>query len=634
MKGMRKYLFMMALVAVVVALSTATSWAQAPIDDTGRFLANRTRIGEDGTKQFPAGTVNEPGSQLLYLADFGSKGLTDAQRPVNFLSVTNVHPTTAVTVHVRYFSSLNCTDVLDFLIVLTPNDVWMFNPFTIVIPRPDGTSTGVTASSQLLSSSAYGDGRFLIFISASGAFDPNSTKSTNMPIFPDAAGRQVANILFPNSVYTANNDDGGTAPLTGFNGVDNRLGGQKTSTLDRTLNVRTVKHISFNFLIGSQTVASIVTAGAGTGERRSFGVAAHARPAVVFDHASTTTLAGTPANTAIVATEVISYDRDGDGPQADFRVILTGQEPTPDVGPAGSQSLIVNDNYLRSEIQNGYYVPFLSGLTFTQTAIAGNSSTVSLRIGWQVNGGALAWDRIFQSDDAEATGASPDKQILNFISFEDDYNGSGEFGFPDARGARVVSAHTLLVPQIFNNAEVPLNQITPGCDISPCGPGVTTNLLAVICINTFFSDANFGGLLQLGTVGDATLRDLFGLTPPSASRTVQQHVGTITPDPVQGGTDLSSGWIRFNRSVQRLADVTIFNSETPSRAVSVADNTGASSFTQTRNQAGPTSGASNATATGQHSYVLLGRYNIQFGALGAAYWMHGVSDEPASNPVP
>jgi len=29
----------------------------------------------------------------------------------------------------------------------------------------------------------------------------------------------------------------------------------------------------------------------------------------------------------------------------------------------------------------------------------------------------------------------------------------------------------------------------------------------------------------------------------------------------------------------------------------------------------------------QKSFVLLGRYTIQFGSLGVAYWLHGVADE-------
>src|SRR2546425_9409457 len=140
MKGMRKFLFMMALVTLVVALDTATSWAQAFVyTQTGPynsaalnpFQANRTRtvLGtgnvDDGTKVFPAGTVSEPGSMLLYLVDLGVKGAPlpgqagyPGPRPVNFLSVTNVHNTAAVTVHVRYLAATTCADVLDFLLIL------------------------------------------------------------------------------------------------------------------------------------------------------------------------------------------------------------------------------------------------------------------------------------------------------------------------------------------------------------------------------------------------------------------------------------------------------------------------------------------------------------------------------------
>lgn len=646
MKGMRKFLFMSALALLVATLASATSWAQVPANtstDGGMWTSNRQRFADNGSRQFPSGSVNQPGSQLLYLVDFGARTLTAANRPTNFLSVTNVHPTQATTVHVRYLSSQNCADILDFLIVLTPNDVWQFDPFNIVIPKPDGTSTGISASSQILDASKasiYGDGRFLIFISASGGFDgQNASLGSLQPIFPDLAGRQVANVLFPNSVYTADFDIGGSTPLTGFLGVSNGLGGQRT--LNRVLNILTAKNISFNYLIGSQTLA---TAALTDGSRRSFGLAAWARPAVVFDRGTqsraTFDLGGGSVGNGLVTFESISYDRDGDGSQADFRVVLAGQESVPDVisdtTDSSTTSTITNDNFLRSEIQNGFYVPFLKSSVST----VGVSTTVTNRIGWRVKGGALAWDRIFPTDEAEATGANPDRQVLNMISVEDDYNGSkNTVNRADDRAAGFWQAHTLLATGVYDNAETPLAQIVPDVIISPPPATSLTNRLAVVCINVFLSDDNF----VLGTnFGDLSLRDLYQLTPSSSTRTVQQHLaGPVldqpqgTPGPPTYNVDLSAGWMRFNRLRQELADTTAFNSESPAVNCSTADCTGTGTpFTATppfnltvsRNSANAFS-TSTTNSPRQHSFVLLGRYNIQFKELGAAYWMHHVSDE-------
>ena len=650
MKGMRKFLFMMALVALVATLATATSWAQVPLN---RFEANRTRAGDgttflpsvqfpagvnNDTKVFPAGTVQEPGSMLLYLVDFGARNAAASARPINFISVTNVHPTQAVTVHVRYLGTRNCSDVLDFLMVLTCNDVWMFDPFNINIPDPRGVPTGTIASSVLTASPNYGDGRFLIFISASGEFDVGTGPASSQvitaggitytqasstacptcnplgvlqPPFPDAAGRQVANVLFPNAIYTANNSIGGSAPLAGFDCVNDGLGGRSSGSETRVLNILTAKHISFNFLIGSQTIASVSTGG----ERRSFGISAWARPAVVFDRATTATVSAALASGAGTITLAnVNFDRDGDGAQAEFRVILAGQETVPDVG--GGTATLTNDNFLRNELQNGVFRPLISGLSVNTGA---TSSTVALRIQWQVRGGAIAWDRIFQSDEAEITGASPDRQIANFISVEDDYNGSKNSAvLSNDNSASFWFAHTLLSPGIYDNTETPLNQVTPDVIISPPPSVTSTNLLAVICIDVFYSDASF----NLGTdVGDLSLRDLFGITPAGSSRTVQQHVGTISPDPPQGGSDLATGWVRFNRLRQELRDTALTN-ENPSIFITGFGTTPPFNATVDRTAVNPN----------QNSFVLIARYNIQFGALGAAYWMHGVSDEFAFSP--
>jgi hypothetical protein len=62
-------------------------------------------------------------------------GITGAagETQTNFISLSNTHPTKAVTIHFRYFND-ECEDVLDFLVILTCNDTLLFNPFDFQIP--------------------------------------------------------------------------------------------------------------------------------------------------------------------------------------------------------------------------------------------------------------------------------------------------------------------------------------------------------------------------------------------------------------------------------------------------------------------------------------------------------------------
>ncbi|MBI4454493.1 MAG: hypothetical protein HY644_01195 [Acidobacteria bacterium] len=610
MQTMCRFLSIMALVGLVAGFGVGRVRAQAPVDEPGRFEANRTRVADTGSKVFPHGN-GEPGSMLVYLVDFGARTLTAANRPTNFLSVTNLHSKQAVTIYVSYLSAQTCSEVLGFLLVLTPNDSWQFDPFNLAIPRPDGLSTGVRASAFLLdasSASAYGDGRFLILISASGAYDPSP--SSFQPLFPDGSRRQTANVLFPNSIYQRDNDIGGSNPLPGFLGVGAGLGGQRGA--NRVLNTLTAKHISFNYLVGSQTLA---TPPLPDGTRRAFGSAAWARPAVVFDRLTQSDATfGLGDGNGTIKFLNISYDRDGDGPAADFRVILAGQEDLPDVA---NQTIITNDNFLRSEIQNGFYSPFLKA-----SLVAG---TVSVRVGWQVKGGALVWDRVFPTDEAELLGASPDKQVLNLISLEDDYNGSRTSGVGplDQRLAGFWPAHTLLATAVYDNAESPLSQVVPEILVFPPPAILPIDRLAVVCISAFQSDESF----TLGTnFGDLTLRDFYQLAPFGSLRSVSQHLAGPVPDPPQASTDLSAGWMRFNRLRQELADGTAFVSESPSINCGTRDCTVMSSALGTTPPFIVTADRSNQNPR-QHSFLLLGRYSIQFRELGVAYWMHQGSDE-------
>lgn len=105
-----------------------------PILTTSGMMAADVNFGawvpSASSRNIPAGTVVDPGSQLLYIVDTGINisaaveagqfteaqvaaqnvngllGITGAGGEVqtNFISITNTHPTKAVTIHFRYFN--------------------------------------------------------------------------------------------------------------------------------------------------------------------------------------------------------------------------------------------------------------------------------------------------------------------------------------------------------------------------------------------------------------------------------------------------------------------------------------------------------------------------------------------------
>ena len=171
------------------------------------------------SRNIPAGTVVDPGSQLLYIVDTGINisaaveagqfteadvaaqnvngllGITGAAGEVqtNFISITNTHPTKAVTIHFRYFND-ECEDVLDFLVILTCNDTLLFNPFDFEIPAASLGGNQINTKSRIFGpdlSDAFpaikGDkfacGRFLIFATAAATVRLDTdTEKVNAPV--------------------------------------------------------------------------------------------------------------------------------------------------------------------------------------------------------------------------------------------------------------------------------------------------------------------------------------------------------------------------------------------------------------------------------------------------------------------
>ena len=143
------------------------------IIDTG---LNARAIAGQADIAGPAAAQKSPlaaGSLLQPFLDANLDGaVDDGALYQTFISISNVHPTQAVTVHFRYFND-NCEDVLDFLVVLTCNDTLIFDPLNFVIPFTQGENSRsrlIGPASNVLTPipvTTWGSGRFVITAAAS-----------------------------------------------------------------------------------------------------------------------------------------------------------------------------------------------------------------------------------------------------------------------------------------------------------------------------------------------------------------------------------------------------------------------------------------------------------------------------------
>ncbi len=494
------------------------------------------------TRNIPAGTVVDPGSSLLYIIDTGvnlraavGADLTGYNAPLsvvnqgenlapnpfgiggaqsiynndgtlnanlinrNFISITNTHPTAAVTVHFRYFND-ECIDVLDFLVLLTCNDTLIFDPFNFNIPGTNFNSrTRIFGPAQGLfgpiRAADFASGRFLIFATAAGT----SYEPQNLMVHDDNA-----ELRFPSEFDGVIADDNHCTNLT-----DDTYFGLNDGLRADNLHVFNSSAVAFNYLIGNWTTA--VPFG---NVFQAWGLNAWTRPAVdlTFDDLDNFSLRGEP---------------DGDGPPLvsmtdNFR-ILTGRE---DVRAANGTSLILqNDLYLRNDVHGG------------------DTARVNLIDGDLV----LDYDSWYGAlGNTSNFGAPPgfaDPNAWNFLSIVDDYNGSRHSldtpiaNFVD-RSYNVNGALTRYVLQIYNwdevlfdrEEDVPINVSPP-----PAVPVTAVLKITVQCLRTWITDVR----TPATSVDELTVEDLGGIDA--------QIPGFLTAGSGNPQNDASRGWIRFVR---------------------------------------------------------------------------------------
>jgi hypothetical protein len=544
----------------ILALSVSFGLAQG-LDDDG--YNSYSPFDNMLTKDMPAGFVNEPGSQLIYLldtginaeelygedADFTSNSVLQYGNaaPVhqNFISLTNTNPSQAVTVHFRYFNS-DCVDFFDFLVVLTCNDTMMVDPFDFIVPGTDNINVkdrffgypnkadGNGQSFDAIPASTFADGRFLLFVTASGdvktGYNPYIS-GPGMEFNADYSDMDLIPYEFINyreeelNVHCAAWKDGG-----GGDAGEELYGvypvyGNTEGFSDDNLHILNASAISFNFLIGFQTVAKVTDLGA----QAAYMTQAGTRTAV---------LAGNPYETSI------TRGPSGNGwINAPMHALLTGGE-----------------GVWTGKAQTGAQIWYTAGgiAMLRQDAHAGDQLDRGpdvLGTNWIISeGGALGWE-IFPSNAMPAA-----KQIVNFFSFMDNYNGLSNL----AQGAQpsqwddvsynIQPVVTIYTVEPYNNSE---DLWIPGDPedqpiVSPVTPeSPLTSAIAVKCINTYQIDpeSNLNDAVLGEKFGEFTLQDLYDMNSVlgTDNKTLEGFLNVLAGSANELANEVGPGWMRFSR---------------------------------------------------------------------------------------
>ncbi len=306
---------------------------------------------------------------------------------------------------------------------------------------------------------------------------------------------------------------GPTTPLDDILDGTVRNVGTEQSLVSNNLHVFNAFQISFNYLIGFQTLAvpkgQVFQAG---------GINAWARPAVVrIDDPNQDSY-----GEQYTVPDQVAYGGDGDGDNfvPTGKILLGGER--------GHQSYVKDPNtlaippnyyYLRNEVHGG--------------DIRGVNSGSS-------NGGVSLFG-------AQGTGplfaVAPTDIIMNFVSVYDDYNGSnntGVTGFPDW-SANIGPAVTTYILQMYDNNEDKLTiETNLPIPVSPPIPGKSVDLKMVCtCLRTFLTTT----IAPQTNVDDLTIQDLADKITPDVLNGNGEFDGLLVPT----SDDLSGGWIRFVR---------------------------------------------------------------------------------------
>ena len=522
-------------------------------DDDGDGIPNYIDNKQDA-REVAGAFINEPGSQLVYLLDTGINAEelygTDPNytsnsvlqygnaSPVhqNFISLTNTNPSHAVTVHFRYFNS-DCVDFFDFLVVLTCNDTMMVDPFDFTVPGTSDVNVkdrffgypnkadGNGQSFDAIPASTFADGRFLLFVTASADVKTGySPEWAKYQLNPDYGYLDLIPYEFINyreeelNVHCAAWEDGSGAAGEALYGTY-PVYGDTSGFSDDNLHILNASAVSFNYLVGMQTVAKVTD----LGSQAAYMIQAYARPAVFADGPEGAASMPAPLHALLTGGERIWTAAAG--------AAGTGEQVT---SVAGEQFILRHeahggDQWDRIEDTHG--------------------------LNWIISeGGALGWE-IFPSNAMPA-----EKQIVNFFSFMDNYNGESNL----AQGAtpsawddvsyNIQPVVTIYTIQPFNNSEDPWIPSDPDdqpivSPVTPESPLVTA--IAVKCINTYEIDpeSNLNDAVLGWKFGEFTLQDLFDMNAVlgTDNLTLEGFLNVLAGSQNELENEVGPGWMRLSR---------------------------------------------------------------------------------------
>jgi hypothetical protein len=549
----------------LLALSASFGLAKEPIagwNDDG--YNSYSPFDNMQTKDTPAGFVNEPGSQLIYLLDTGinaeelygdDTNFTSNSvlqfgntAPVhqNFISLTNTNPSHAVTVHFRYFNS-DCVDFFDFLVVLTCNDTMMVDPFDFVVPGTDNVNVndrffgypnkadGNGQSFDAIPASTFADGRFLLFVTASADVKYDYAPSLNWGNTGDDYDYEYLDLIpyeFINyreeklNVHCAAWEDGSSDDADEELFGNFEVYGGTAGFSDDNLHILNASAVSFNYLIGFQTVAKVTDLGA----QAAYMTQAGTRPAILANHWDyETSITSGPSGVGFMSAPV--------------HVLLTGgefiwtdaaQQGSPIIDVDGYVFMLRQDAHAGDQLDRG-------------EDVVGTNWIIS-------EGGALGWE-IFPS-----TAMPADKQIVNFFSFMDNYNGESNL----AQGSQpsqwddvsynIQPVVTIYTVEPYNNSEDTWIPSDPEDQpiVSPVTPESTlTSAIAVKCINTYQIDpeSNLNDAVLGQKFGEFTLQNLYDINSVlgTDSMTLEGFMGVLAGSANELTNEIGPGWMRFSR---------------------------------------------------------------------------------------
>ncbi len=506
---------------------------------------------QDG-REAASAFINEPGSQLIYLLDTGINAEelygTDANytsnsvlqygnsAPVhqNFISITNTSPEQAVTVHFRYFNS-DCVDFFDFLVVLTCNDTMMIDPFDFTVPGTNDVNVkdrffgypnkanGSGQSFDAIPASTFADGRFLLFVTASA-----DVKTGYLPewsedqLNPDYDNLDLIPYEFINyreeelSLHCAAWSEGGGGDAGEELYGNYPVYGDTNGFSDDNLHILNASAVSFNYLTGFQTVAKVTELGA----QAAYMTEAYARPAVFADGPEGAAAMPAPLHVLLTGGERIWTEAAAGGE------LITAA--------AGEQFILRHEAHAGDQWDRG------------EDSFGSN---------WVISeGGALAWE-IFPSAAMPAA-----KQVVNFFSFMDNYNGESNLAQGAAASVwddvsyNIQPVVTIYTIQPFNNSEDawipsdPANQpiVSP---VTPESPLVTA--IGVKCINTYEMDpeSSLNDAVLGYKFGEFSLQDLFDMNAVlgTDSLTLEGFLNVLAGSEAELANEVGPGWMRLSR---------------------------------------------------------------------------------------